>query len=113
MKKLLLSLFTVALAMNVSFGQADKMLLDAQKKSINDGIKKSDEEVKKTPAKAKSWLNRSQAYLELALFPDSTFSFTNPEAAFQALEFANESIKLDTKEGKKRFGSKRSRTIGG
>ncbi len=101
MKKLLLSLFTVALAMNASFGQADKMLLDAQKKSINDGIKKSDEDVKKNPTKAKSWLSRSQAYLELALFPDSTFSFTNPEAAFQALEFANESIKLDTKEGKK------------
>jgi hypothetical protein len=101
MKKLLLSLFTVALAMNASFGQAEKMLLDAQKKSINDGIKKSDEEVKKTPTKAKSWLNRSQAYLELALFPDSTFALTNPEAAFQALEFANEAIKLDVKEGKK------------
>jgi len=101
MKKLLLSLFTVALAMNASFGQADKMLLDAQKKSVNDGIKKSDEDVKKNPTKAKSWLNRSQAYLELALFPDSTFALTNPEAVFQALEFANEAIKLDTKEGKK------------
>lgn len=101
MKKLLLSLFTVALAMNASFGQAEKMLLDAQKKSINDAIKKSDEEVKKTPTKAKSWLNRSQAYLELALFPDSSFALTNPEASFQALEFANEAIKLDIKEGKK------------
>jgi tetratricopeptide (TPR) repeat protein len=101
MKKLLLSLFTVALAMNASFGQAEKMLLDAQKKSINDAIKKSDEEVKKAPTKAKSWLTRSQAYLEFALFPDSTFALTNPEAAFQSLEFANEAIKLDTKEGKK------------
>ena len=91
----------VALAMNTSFGQAEKMLLDAQKKSINDAIKKSDEEVKKTPTKAKSWLNRSQAYLELALFPDSSFALTNPEESFQALEFANEAIKLDVKEGKK------------
>lgn len=101
MKKLLLSLFTVALAMNASFGQAEKALLDAQKKSITDAIKKSDEEVKKSPLKARSWLNRSQAYLELALFPDSTFTLTNPDAPFQAYEFANEAIKLDTKEGKK------------
>jgi len=101
MKKLLLSLLTVALAMNASFGQAEKALLDAQKKNITDAIKKSDEEVKKAPAKARLWLTRSQAYLELASFPDSTFALSNPEAAFQALEYANEAIKLDTKEGKK------------
>ncbi len=101
MKKLLLSLLTVALAMNTSFGQAEKALTDAQKKIVSDAIKKSDEDVKKAPTKARAWLTRSQAYLDLALFPDSTFSLTNPEAAFQALEFANEAIKLDTKEGKK------------
>jgi len=101
MKKLLLSLFTVALAMNASFGQAEKALVEAQKKSINEAMKKSDEDVKKAPTKARAWLTRSQAYLDLALFPDSTFALTNPEAAFQALEYANEAIKLDTKEGKK------------
>ncbi|MDE2392772.1 MAG: hypothetical protein KGM03_03550, partial [Cytophagales bacterium] len=101
MKKLLLSLFTVALAMNASFGQAEKALVDAQKKNISEAIKKSDEDVKKAPTKARLWLTRSQAYLDLASFPDSTFALTNPEAAFQALEFANEAIKLDTKEGKK------------
>ncbi|MEY4525138.1 MAG: hypothetical protein RIR57_508, partial [Bacteroidota bacterium] len=101
MKKLLLSLFTVALAMNASFGQAEKALVDAQKKSISEAIKKSDEDVKKAPTKARLWLTRSQAYLDLASFPDSTFALTNPEAAFQALEYANEAIKLDTKEGKK------------
>jgi tetratricopeptide (TPR) repeat protein len=101
MKKLLLSLFTVALAMNASFGQAEKALVDAQKKNISEAIKKSDEDVKKAPTKARLWLTRSQAYLDLASFPDSTFSLTNPEAAFQALDFANEAIKLDTKEGKK------------
>ncbi len=101
MKKLLLSLFTVALAMNASFGQAEKALLDAQKKNISDAIKKSDEEVKKSPLKARSWLNRSQAYLDLALFPDSTLTLTNPEAPFLAYEYANEAIKLDTKDGKK------------
>ena len=87
--------------MNASFGQAEKALVDAKKKEISDAIKKSDEDVKKAPTKAKLWLTRSQAYLELASFPDSTFSLTNPEAAFQALEFANEAVKLDTKEGKK------------
>lgn len=101
MKKLLLSLFTVALAMNASFGQAEKALLEAQKKSVSEAIKKSDEDVKKSPLKARSWLNRSQAYLDLALFPDSTFTLTNPEAPFLAYEYANEAIKLDTKEGKK------------
>ena len=101
MKKLLLSLFTVALAMNASFGQAEKALVDAQKKNISEAIKKSDEDVKKAPTKARLWLTRSQAYLDLASFPDSTFSLTNPDAAFQALEYANEAIKLDTKEGKK------------
>jgi predicted nucleic acid-binding Zn-ribbon protein len=101
MKKLLLSLFTVALAMNASFGQAEKALLDAQKKNISDAIKKSDEEVKKSPLKARSWLNRSQAYLDLSLFPDSTFTLTNPDAPFLAYEYANEAIKLDTKDGKK------------
>lgn len=101
MKKLLLSLFTVALAMNATFGQAEKALLDAQKKSVSDAIKKSDEDVNKSPLKARSWLNRSKAYLDLALFPDSTFTLTNPEAPFQAYEFANEAIKLDTKDGKK------------
>ena len=101
MKKLLLSLFTVALAMNASFGQTEKALLDAQKKNISDAIKKSDEDVKKAPTKARLWLTRSQSYLDLASFPDSTFALTNPEAPFQALEFANEAIKLDTKDGKK------------
>lgn len=101
MKKLLLSLFTVALAMNASFGQAEKALVEAQKKSINEAMKKSDEDVKKAPIKARLWLTRSQAYLDLALFPDSTFTLTNPEAAFQAFEFANEATKLDTKDGKK------------
>ncbi len=52
MKKLLLSLFTVALAMNASFGQAEKALVEAQKKSINEAMKKSDEDVKKAPTKA-------------------------------------------------------------
>lgn len=101
MKKLLLSLFTVALAMNTSFGQAEKALVDAQKKNISDAIKKADDDVKKAPTKARLWLTRSQAYLDLASFPDSTFALTNPEASFQALDFANEAIKLDTKEGKK------------
>jgi len=101
MKKLLFSLFTVALAMNASFGQAEKALVDAQKKNISEAIKKADEDVKKAPTKARLWLTRSQAYLDLASFPDSTFALTNPEAAFQALEFANEATKLDSKDGKK------------
>ena len=103
MKKLLLSLFTVALATSTSFGQTvDKAFADAEKKSIIEAIKKSDEEVKKVPTKPKPWLTRSQAYLSVAFFRyDSTLASMYPDAAEKAWEFANEAIKLDTKEGKK------------
>jgi tetratricopeptide (TPR) repeat protein len=101
MKKLVLTLFTVAMAAGSSFAQADKALVEAQKKAILDAVKKSDDEVKKAPLKAKTWLNRAQAYLDLASFPDSTLALTDAEASFKALDYINEAVKLDTKDGKK------------
>ncbi|MFL0161935.1 hypothetical protein [Aquirufa salirivi] len=101
MKKLVLTLFTVAMAMGSTFAQADKALVEAQKKSILESVKKSDEEVKKAPTKAKSWLNRALAYVDVASFPDSTFALTDADAAFKAIEYINEAVKLDTKDGKK------------
>ena len=101
MKKLVLTLFTVAMAAGSSFAQADKALVEAQKKAILDAVKKSDDEAKKAPLKAKTWLNRAQAYLDLASFPDSTLALIDADASFKALDYINEAVKLDTKDGKK------------
>ncbi len=101
MKKVVLTLITVAMAAGSSFAQVDKALVEAQKKSIVDAVKKSDEAVKKAPAKPRVWLERAVAYFDLASFPDSTLSTTDLDAAFKAVEFADKAIKLDTKEGKK------------
>jgi uncharacterized coiled-coil protein SlyX len=101
MKKLVLTLFTVAMAAGSTFAQADKALVEAQKKAILDAVKKSDDEAKKAPLKAKTWLNRAQAYLDLASFPDSTLALIDADASFKALDYINEAVKLDTKDGKK------------
>ncbi len=101
MKKVVLTLITVAMAAGSSFAQVDKALVEAQKKSITDAIKKADETAKKSPTKARVWLDRAVAYFDLASFPDSTLSTSDLDAAFKAVDFASEAIKLDTKEGKK------------
>ena len=101
MKKVVLTLITVAMAAGSSFAQVDKALVEAQKKSIVDAVKKSDEAVKKAPTKPRVWLERAVAYFDLASFPDSTLSTTDLDAAFKAVEFTAEAIKLDTKDGKK------------
>jgi tetratricopeptide (TPR) repeat protein len=89
------------MAAGSSFAQADKALVEAQKKAILEAVKKSDDEAKKAPLKAKTWLNRAQAYLDLASFPDSTLALIDADASFKALDYINEAVKLDTKDGKK------------
>lgn len=101
MKKLVLTLFAVALAAGSTFAQVDKALVEAQKKAIVKAVKDSDEGVKKSPTKAKPWLDRAIAYLDLASFPDSTLANTDLNASFKALDFIAEAVKLDTKDGKK------------
>jgi len=101
MKKLVLTLFTVAIAAGSTFAQVDKALVEAQKKAILEAVKKSDDEAKKAPLKSKTWLSRAQAYLDLASFPDSTLALIDSDAPFKAIEFINEAVKLDTKDGKK------------
>ena len=84
MKKLVLTLFTVAMAAGSTFAQVDKALVEAQKKAIFDAVKKTDEAVKKTPTKPKPWLERAVAYLDLASFPDSTVALKDADAVFKA-----------------------------
>jgi hypothetical protein len=85
MKKLVLTLFTVAMAAGSTFAQVDKALVEAQKKAILEAVKKTDEAVKKAPTKPKPWLERAVAYLDLASFPDSTLALKDADASFKAL----------------------------
>ncbi len=101
MKKVVLTLITVVLATGSIFAQVDKALVEVQKKSILDAVKKTDESVKKSPTKPKLWYDRAIAYLDLASFPDSTVSTLDLDAPFKALDYIAEAVKLDTKEGKK------------
>lgn len=111
MKKLVLTLFTVAMAAGSIFAQVDKALVEAQKKAIFDAVKKADEAVKKTPTKPKPWLERAVAYLDLASFPDSTFALQDADASFKALEYIAEAVKLDTKDGKKGSTAKEAEVL--
>ncbi len=101
MKKVVLTLITVVMAAGSTFAQVDKALLEAQKKSVLETVKKTDESVKKSPTKPRLWYDRAVAYFDLASFPDSTVSTLDLEAPFKALEYVAEAVKLDTKEGKK------------
>jgi tetratricopeptide (TPR) repeat protein len=111
MKKLVLTLFTVAMAAGSTFAQVDKALVEAQKKAILDAVKKTDEAVKKTPTKPKPWLERAVAYLDLASFPDSTIALKDADASFKALEYIAEAVKLDTKDGKKGSTAKEAEVL--
>jgi tetratricopeptide (TPR) repeat protein len=111
MKKLVLTLFTVAMAAGSTFAQVDKALVEAQKKAILDAVKKTDEAVKKTPIKPKPWLERAVAYLDLASFPDSTLALKDADAPFKALEYIAEAVKLDTKDGKKGSTAKEAEVL--
>lgn len=111
MKKLVLTLFTVAMAAGSTFAQVDKALVEAQKKAIFDAVKKTDEAVKKTPTKPKPWLERAVAYLDLASFPDSTVALKDADAVFKALEYIAEAVKLDTKDGKKGSTAKEAEVL--
>jgi len=111
MKKLVLTLFTVAMAAGSTFAQVDKALVEAQKKAILEAVKKSDEAVKKAPTKPKPWLERAVAYLDLASFPDSTLALKDADASFKALEYIAEAVKLDTKDGKKGSTAKEAEVL--
>jgi Flp pilus assembly protein TadD len=111
MKKLVLTLFTVALAAGSTLAQVDKALVEVQKKAIFEAVIKSDEAVKKSPTKPKPWLERAVAYLDLASFPDSTVALKDADASFKALEFIAEAVKLDTKDGKKGATAKEAEVL--
>ena len=101
MKKIVLTLFTVAMAAGSTFGQVDQLAMEASKKATLEAVKKSDEAVKKAPTKPRLWLDRANAYFDLASFPDSTVSLSDLDASFKGLEYIAEVVKLDTKDGKK------------
>ncbi|MFC0182365.1 hypothetical protein SAMN04515674_101334 [Pseudarcicella hirudinis] len=101
MKKLSLSLVVFFAAMGSTYAQADKLLLEAQRKTLLDAKKKADESVmKKDSLKAKTWLTRAEAYIEIASSPDTNTTKLEPLAAIKAYDFLKKAASLDVKDGK-------------
>ncbi|RVU26513.1 hypothetical protein EOJ36_00515 [Sandaracinomonas limnophila] len=97
MKKLVLTIVSVACFANLATAQVDKAALEARKKELSEGLKKAEAEVKGAPTKPKSHLNYAIALLDVASYPDSTLAGLDIEAPFKALDAISELNKLDAK----------------
>lgn len=76
--------------------QMDKLMVEANRKTISDAVKKADAAVtKKDSAKAKTWLTRGEAYLDLANSQDSVLTKGEPLAAYKAVEYFKKAIALE------------------
>ncbi|MGX7686946.1 hypothetical protein [Flectobacillus sp. BAB-3569] len=101
MRKLTFALFAVAATGGASYAQTDKLLLEANRKTILDAKKKVDEAItKKDSLKAKTWLTRAEAYLDLANSQDAELTNQVPNAGFIAVESLKKAISLDVVNGK-------------
>jgi tetratricopeptide (TPR) repeat protein len=101
MRKLTFALFTVVMTGGATYAQTDKLLLEAQRKTILEARKKADEAItKKDSVKAKTWLTRAEAYLDLANSQDAELTNQVPDAAFTAVASLKKAISLDVKDGK-------------
>ncbi len=100
MKKITLALFAILMTAGAASAQMDKMMIEANRKTISEAVKKADAAVtKKDSAKAKTWLTRGEAYLDLANSQDSVLTKAEPLAAYKAVEFFKKAIALDAKDG--------------
>ena len=72
MRKLTLAILAILMTAGATFAQADKLLLEANRKAYSEAKKKADEAVmKKDSLKSKTWLTRGEAYLDIANSLDS------------------------------------------
>ncbi len=101
MKKITLALFAILMTAGAANAQQmDKLMIEANRKTISEAVKKADAAVlKKDSIKAKTWLVRGEAYLDLANSQDSVLTKTEPLAAYKAVEFFKKAIALDAKDG--------------
>ena len=96
MKKITLALFAILMTAGAASAQMDKLMVEANRKTISDAVKKADAAVtKKDSAKAKTWLTRGEAYLDLANSQDSVLTKGEPLAAYKAVEFFKKAIALE------------------
>ncbi len=101
MRKLTFALFAVVMTSGATFAQADKLMQEAQRKALLEAKKKADETAsKKDSLKAKTWLTRAEAYIDLAMSQDKEIIAQTPDAPHQAVSFLQKAISLDVKEGK-------------
>lgn len=113
MKKITLALFAVLTTSGATFAQVDKLMLEANRSTITSAKKKADEAVmKKDSLKAKTWLTRAEAYLELATSRDSVLTKAEPLAAYKAVEYFKKAAALDTKDGPVVSAAKKYLTVG-
>ncbi|MET3127220.1 Flp pilus assembly protein TadD/uncharacterized coiled-coil protein SlyX [Arcicella rosea] len=96
MKKITLALFAILMTAGAASAQMDKLMVEANRKTISDAVKKADAAVtKKDSAKAKTWLTRGEAYLDLANSQDSVLTKGEPLAAYKAVEYFKKAIALE------------------
>jgi tetratricopeptide (TPR) repeat protein len=104
MRKLTLAILAILMTAGATFAQADKMLLEATRKSLNETKKKADEAVmKKDSLKSKTWLTRGEAYLDIANSRDSTLIKTVPMVANKAYEYFKKAVAMDPASPAKKY----------
>lgn len=104
MRKLTLAILAIIMTAGATFAQADKLLLEANRKAYNEAKKKADEAVmKKDSLKSKTWLTRGEAYLDIANSRDSVLVKTVPMVANKAYEYFKKAVALDPTSPAKKY----------
>jgi tetratricopeptide (TPR) repeat protein len=104
MRKLTLAILAILMTAGATFAQADKMLLEANRKAYSEAKKKADEAVmKKDSLKSKTWLTRGEAYLDIANSRDSVLIKTVPMAANKAYDYFKKAVALDPASPAKKY----------
>lgn len=104
MRKLTLAILAIMMTAGATFAQADKMLLEANRKAYSEAKKKADEAVmKKDSLKSKTWLTRGEAYLDIANSRDSVLIKTVTMAPNKAYEYFKKALALDPASPAKKY----------
>lgn len=104
MRKLTLAILAIMMTAGATFAQADKLLLEANRKAYSEAKKKADEAVmKKDSLKSKTWLTRGEAYLDIANSRDSVLIKSVPMAPNKALEYFKKALAIDPASPAKKY----------
>jgi hypothetical protein len=103
MKKQSLALITIMMTAGAAYSQngIDKLAQEANRKALLEVKDKADASItKKDSLKAKTWVTRAIAYMDLANSGDVELTNKEPKAAFTAYQSLKKAVALDTKDGK-------------